>query len=100
MSSKLNCLKIPESTFVQDKVNNLEKYMKFLQAPVKTIPFYLPPHYKFFQPNREQDKQYWKEVAIEFLKQKHNVDITRCGFPIKMYIGGPSYEPYFITLIL
>ena len=74
--------------------------MKFLQAPVKTIPFYLPPHYKFFQPNREQDKQYWKEVAIEFLKQKHNVDITRCGFPIKMYIGGPSYEPYFITLIL
>ena len=35
--SKLSNLKNPEPTFVQDKVNNIEKYMNFLQAPVKTI---------------------------------------------------------------
>ena len=66
--SKLNNPKNPEPTFIQDKINNLEKYIKFLQAPVKTIPFYLPLHYKSLQPNGEQDEQYWKEVAIKFLK--------------------------------
>ena len=74
--------------------------MKFLQAPVKMIPFYLLLHYKFFQSNREQNKQYWKGVAIEFLKQKHNANTTRWGFFIKMYIGGPPHKPYFITLTL
>ena len=39
-------LKIPKLTFIQDKINNLEKYMKFIQASIKTIPFYPPPHYK------------------------------------------------------
>ena len=29
-----------------------------------------------------------------------NVDITRKEFPIEMYIGGSSHEPYFITLML
>ena len=36
----------PELIFIQDKVNNLNKYMKFLQSPVKTIPFYPPPQFK------------------------------------------------------
>jgi len=65
-----------EPTFVQDKVNNLEKYMKFLQALVKTILFYQLPYYKFLQLNEEKDEQYWKEVTIKFLKQKHNADTT------------------------
>jgi len=77
ISSKSSNLKNPELTFIQDKINNLEKYMKFLQALVKTIPFHLSPHYKSLQPNREQNEQYWKEVAVKFLKQKHNIDITR-----------------------
>ena len=29
-----------------------------------------------------------------------NVDTTRKGFLIEMYIGGSSHEPYFITLML
>ena len=78
----------------------MEKFTKLLQAPVKTTPFYLPPYYKSLQPNREKDKQYWKEIAIEFLKQKHNADITKCEFPIKMYMKGLLYELYFITIIL
>jgi len=74
--------------------------MKFLQALVKTTPFYPPPHYKSLQSNKEQDKQYWKEVAIKFLKQKHNADTTRQGFSIEMYIGGLLYKLYFIALTL
>ena len=54
--------------FIQDKINNLDKYMKFLQLLVKTVPFYLPTHYKFFQPKKEQGKQYWNEIAVKFLK--------------------------------
>ena len=99
--SKLSKLKIPELIFVQDEVNNLDKYMKLVQSPVKITSFYLPFYYKSLQPNRKQDMQYWNEITIKFLKQKHNADTTRCGFPIEMYIGEPpSYKLYFITLTL
>ena len=27
-------LKTPASTFIQDKINNLEKYIKFMQVPI------------------------------------------------------------------
>ena len=29
---------------------------------------------------------------------KHNTDISRNGFQIKMFQGGPPYEPYFIAI--
>jgi len=35
-----------EPKFIQDSIDNLDKYMKFMQTPVKTMPFYPPPHYK------------------------------------------------------
>jgi len=35
-----------KSSFIQDEVNNLEKYMKFIQLPMRTRIFSLPPHYK------------------------------------------------------
>jgi len=93
--SKFSRPKTLEPMFIQDKINNLEKYMKFLQLPVKTVPFHLPPYYKSLWQKEEQNKQYWNEIAVEFLKQKHNVNITRWGFPIEMYMGGPSYKTLF-----
>ena len=57
-------------------------------------------YYKLSKPQGEQDKQYWKEIAIAFLEQKHNTNITRKGFSIEIYTGWPPYEPYFITLTL
>ena len=63
--------------FIQDKINNLNKHMKFLQSPVKTILFYLPPYYKSLQSKGEQDEQCWNGITIKFLKQKHNTDTTR-----------------------
>jgi len=90
---------MPKLTFVQDEVNNLNKYMKLVQSPVKITSFYLSSYYKSLWPNGKQDEQYWNEITIKFLKQKHNVNTIRCGFPIEMYMRGlPLYELYFITL--
>ena len=43
---KLTRPKTPELTFIQDEINNLEKYMKFVQSPTNTIMFTLLPNYK------------------------------------------------------
>ena len=74
--------------------------MKYMQSSITTTLFYPPPYYKSIQSQGEQDKQYWKEIAVEFLKKKHNADTTRKRFSIKMYMGGPPYELYFIMLTL
>ena len=84
--------KIPEPMFIQNKINNLENYMKYIQSSVSITPFYPPSHYKAIWPQREQDKQYWKEIAVEFLRRKYNTDTTRKEFPIKMYIEEPPHE--------
>ena len=74
--------------------------MVLMQSPTKTIPFYLPLNYKTLWPNRKWNEQYWKEIAVEFIKQKHNVDTTRQEFLIEIYTGGLPYESYFIALML
>jgi len=92
--------KTPKLTFIQDEIENLEKYIKLMQAPIQTTQLYLPPHYKSLQPQGEQDEQYWKEIAVTFFKKKHNTDTTRKGFSIEMYTRGLPHEPYFIVLTL
>jgi len=37
-------------------------------------------------------------VATAFLEKKHNIDISRNGYQIHMFQGGPLYEPYFIAI--
>ena len=99
-SSKPSRPKIPEPVFIQEEVNNLEKALKTLQLPINTVQFYPPPHYKTLWRNREQDKQYWKEIAAKFIKQKHNLNTSRWGLLIEMNTGGPPHEPFFIALTL
>ena len=41
--------KTSEPIFIQDEIDNLEKYMKYMQTPIITILFYPPPHYKSLQ---------------------------------------------------
>ena len=89
-----------ESTFMQDKINNLEKHMKFIYSPVKTRVFNLPLHYKSIWSKGEQDKLFWNKVVVAFLEQKHNIDISRNRFPISIYQEELSYKPYFIALSL
>jgi len=78
----------------------LEKYIKFLQSPVKIVLFHIPPYYKSLQLKGKQDKPYWNEITIEFFKQKYNADETKQDFSIKIYMGGLPHKPYFIVLIL
>ena len=55
---KFSCLN--PTIYYQSQVNqrplNQHSAMKILQAPVKTILFYLPPHYKTLWPNGEQNE--------------------------------------------
>ena len=37
------------SSFANEKVNNLFKYMKFIKFPTQTRIFQLPPHYQALQ---------------------------------------------------
>ena len=67
---------------------------------MKIILFIPPPHYKIIWWNRERDKQYWKEIAAEFIKQKHNSDTSQQEFPIELYLGKLLYKPFFIVLTL
>ena len=47
--------KTPGPVFIQEEINNLEKALKILQSPTKTIPFLLLPHYKSLRQNEEQN---------------------------------------------
>ncbi len=41
-----------------------------------------------------------RKKSLLYSLKKHNTDITRKGFPIKMYMGGLPHESYFIVLTL
>jgi len=46
---------ISELVFMQKEINNLEKVLKILQSPTKTIPFLLLSYYKTIQQNGEKN---------------------------------------------
>jgi len=71
ISLKPSKQKTPEPIFIQ-KVDNLKKAVRTLQLLTKIIPFLPPPHYKTIWQNKEKNIQYWKEIVVEFIKQKHN----------------------------
>ena len=54
---------LSQASFITDEVENLFKYMKFVQASIQTRIFRLPPYYQSLKPRGEQDSEFWKEVA-------------------------------------
>jgi len=89
----------PSSTsFISDEVENLSKYMKFVKTPSQTRIFRPPLYYQSLKSRGEQDPTFWKKVTMAFLDKKKNMDISRNGYPIPMYQGGPPHEPYFIAI--
>jgi len=86
------------TSFIIDEVENLLKYMKFVQTPSQTRIFRPPPHYQSLKSRGEQDPTFWNEVAKVFLEKKHNIDTSRNGYQINMFQGGPPYKPYFIAI--
>ena len=65
--------------------------------PTQTRIFQLPPHYQSLKSRGEQDPVFWKEIATAFIEMKHNTDISRNEYQIKM-LKGPPHEPYFIAI--
>ena len=41
-------------TFIQNKLDNLEKHIKFIHLPVKTKKFTLPPYYNPFSQKKNK----------------------------------------------
>jgi len=50
------------------------------------------------QSREEQDPNFWKEVAIDFVENKYNIEISRNRYSINMFSGGLPHEPYFIVI--
>ena len=87
-----------QTSFIMDKVENLVKYMKFIWAPMQTRIFWLSPHYQSLKSRGEQNPEFWKEITIALVDQKHNTEMTRNGYTIIMFQGGLLHEPYFIAI--
>ena len=87
-----------KSSFINDEVKNLMKYMKFVQSPMQTRLFKPPSHYQLLWSRGEQDPEFWKEVVLAFIDNKHNTEMLRNGYPINIYQGGPPHELYFIAI--
>ena len=85
-------------SFIMDKVENLLKYMKFIQMLSQMRIFKPPPHYQSLKSRGEQDPAFWKEVAMAFVERKHNTDTARNGCQIHMFQVGPPCKPYFIAI--
>ena len=87
-----------QTSFIIDEVENLLKYIKFVQSPTQTRLFKPPPYYQSLKSRGKQDPIFWKEVAIALVDQKHNTETARNGYQIPMFQGGLPHEPYFIAI--
>jgi len=86
------------SSFIDEEINNLLKYMKFVKSPTQTRVFRPPPYYQLLHSRGEQDSDLWKEVATALVDNKNNMETSRNGYPIRMFQGGPPHKPFFIAI--
>ena len=83
--SSLTLISTYSTSFIDEEINNLLKYMKFVKAPTQTRIFHLPPHYQSLQSQGEQDLDFWKEIAIALVNNRYNTETVCNRYPIKMY---------------
>ena len=72
--------------------------MKFIQTLIQRRIFWPLLHYQSLKSRGKQDSEFWKEVTIAFIDQKHNTEMSRNGYPIIIFQEGLPYEPYFIAI--
>ena len=87
-----------QTSFIMDEIENLLKYIKFVQSPTQTRLFKPPPYYQSLKSRGKQDPIFWKKVVIALVDQKHNTETARNGYQIPMFQGGLPHEPYFIAI--
>ena len=86
------------SSFIDEEVDNLIKYMKFVKSPMQIRIFQLPLHYQSLQSRSEQDPDFWKEVVMALVDNKYNSETSRNVYLIKMFQEKLPHEPLFITI--
>ena len=85
-------------SFIDEKIDNLLKHMKFVKSPIQTRIFWPPPHYQSLWSREEQDSDFWKEIATALVDNKNNTEISRNRITIKMFQERPLHEPFFIAI--
>ena len=65
------------SSFIDDEVKNLIKYIKFIQYSTQTRIFWPLPHYQSLKFRGEQNPEFWKKVATALVKEKHNMEMSK-----------------------
>ena len=86
------------SSFIDKEIDNLIKYIKFVKAPTQTQIFRPLSYYQLLWSREEQDPDFWKEIAIALVDNKHNTETSRNGYSIQMFQGGPPYKTFFIAI--
>ena len=87
-----------KSSFIDNEVVNLMKYMKFICFPIQMRLFKPPLHYQSLWSRGEQDPDFWKEVVTALVDNKHNTKTSQNGYSITMFQGRLPHEPYFIAI--
>ena len=52
------------TSFIDEEIENLIKYMKFIKTPTQTRLFHPSLHYQSLKSRGEQDPEFWKEIAM------------------------------------
>ena len=86
------------SSFIDEEIDNLLKYMKFIKSSTQTRIFWLPPYYQLLWSREEQDPNFWKEVTTTLVDNKYNMKTLRNRYPIRMFQRGLPYEPFCIAI--
>ena len=86
------------SSFIDEKIDNLLKYIKFIRSPTQTRIFQPPLQYQSLRSREEQNSDFWKEIATALVNNKYNTETVRNRYPIRMFQGGLLHEPFFITI--
>ena len=73
------------SSFINEEIDNLLKYMKFVKTPIQTRIFQPPSYYQLLHSRREQDPDFWKEIVTALMDNKHNMEVSRNRYPIRMF---------------
>ena len=72
-------------SFIDEEIDNLLKYMKFVKTPIQTRIFQPPSYYQLLHSRREQDPDFWKEIVTALMDNKHNMEVSRNRYPIRMF---------------
>ena len=64
------------TSFIDEEIENLIKYMKFIKVPMQTRLFHPLTHYQSLKSRGEQDPEFWKEITIALVDNQHNTEMT------------------------